>query len=59
MAPDGWFRKPGPGRYTKETAPKDHNIEQYFFSPTLTYYEYHNLYARPKLYVNLKCSRRV
>ena len=37
--PNGSLREPGPGRWTEETAPEGHNVNQYFFSPTPAYSE--------------------
>lgn len=41
-APDGRLRAPGQGRWNEQTAPRGHNVNQYFFSPTPLYSE---LYA--------------
>jgi hypothetical protein len=43
--PEGSLRIPGRGRFTEATAPRGHEVKQYFFTPSLKYTMYGNLYA--------------
>ncbi|CAI7995544.1 Neuralized-like protein 4, partial [Geodia barretti] len=48
--PEGSQRTPGRGRFTEATAPRGHDVNQYFFTPSLKYTMYGNLYAAARSY---------